>query len=155
MALATHLFVNTAILRLAELNCASCPVAQAKCRTAASHVSLHLDRARLGEWERADPIFGPLLGIIADVLMNILPCVPEVASNLQTTLEALRTLARCSPCIQRCLVATEQQQAQGSTPIPMDGEWIMDVDVPVPEEVQGHAYSGTSATQGTSGLSLS
>ncbi|KAJ7171360.1 hypothetical protein C8R46DRAFT_1190705 [Mycena filopes] len=112
MALATHLFVNTAILRLGELNCASCPVAQAKCRTAASHISLHLDRARLGEWERADPIFGPLLGIIADVLANILPYVPEVETNLQTTLEALRTLARCSPCIQQCLlVATQQQQA--------------------------------------------
>ncbi|KAJ7044265.1 hypothetical protein C8F04DRAFT_1228648 [Mycena alexandri] len=111
MSLITHVFANTAILRLGGPNCAICAVARSKCLTAANCVSTRLNEARLDEWNQADPILGPLLGIVADALMGILPHVPQAAPDLQTTLAALHTLSRWSPLIRQCLAATQQQYA--------------------------------------------
>ncbi|KAJ7711732.1 hypothetical protein B0H16DRAFT_1627433 [Mycena metata] len=99
MSLITHLFANTAILRLNGPHCAVCARARAKCLTAANCVTTRLNDAQLDEWNQADPILGPLLGTVADILMAILPHVPQAAPDLQAILAALHALSQWSPFI--------------------------------------------------------
>ncbi|KAJ7311004.1 hypothetical protein DFH08DRAFT_455474 [Mycena albidolilacea] len=92
ISLITHAFVN----------------AGSKCLIAASCVALRLADAHLTEWEIVDPILGPLLAAIADVLIVSLTHIPQASAHLQAMLSAMQTLARRSPLIQQYLTVTQQ-----------------------------------------------
>ncbi|KAF7350578.1 hypothetical protein MSAN_01617800 [Mycena sanguinolenta] len=119
LTLVTHAFVNVAIIRLYSPHTAFCAAARAKCLDAARCVSARLANARVAEWEMADPILGPLLATVVDILIanrhhN------EAAAAIQTTLSVMRVLARLSPIVQKHLAAIQLrnrnvQQRQGQS----------------------------------------
>ncbi|KAJ6493439.1 hypothetical protein C8R45DRAFT_928191 [Mycena sanguinolenta] len=96
VSLLTHAFVNVAIIRLYSPHTAFCATARAKCFNAARCVFDRLADARVTEWEMADPILGPLLATVADVLIANRTHHGQ-AEAIQTTLAAMRILARLSP----------------------------------------------------------
>ncbi|KAF8212683.1 hypothetical protein K438DRAFT_2167526 [Mycena galopus ATCC 62051] len=83
--------------------------ARSKCLFAARCVAVRLADAHLAEWENADPVFGPLLAAVADVLVVNIPHDPQATTDMQTTLSALRILARWSPLIQQYSAAVQQR----------------------------------------------
>ncbi|KAJ7358128.1 hypothetical protein DFH08DRAFT_439430, partial [Mycena albidolilacea] len=99
ISLLTHAFVNGAILCLHSPYINVYAEARSKCLTAASCVTVRLADARLAEWEIVDPILGPLLGAVADVLIASLTHVPQASADLQAILSAMQTLARRNPLI--------------------------------------------------------
>ncbi|KAJ7849242.1 hypothetical protein B0H14DRAFT_3669195 [Mycena olivaceomarginata] len=99
ISLVTHAFVNGAILCLHFPYINVYAEARSKCLTAASCVAARLADAHLTEWEMVDPIFGPLLAAVADVLIVNLTHVPQASTGLQAILSAMQTLARLSPLI--------------------------------------------------------
>ncbi|KAJ7794844.1 hypothetical protein B0H14DRAFT_3556197 [Mycena olivaceomarginata] len=109
ISLVTHAFVNGAILCLHSPYINVYAEARSKCLTAASCVAVRLADARLAEWEIVDPILGPLLAAVADVLIASLTHVPQASADLQAILSAMQTLARRSPLIQRYLTVTQHQ----------------------------------------------
>ncbi|KAJ7340632.1 hypothetical protein DFH08DRAFT_1012715 [Mycena albidolilacea] len=109
ISLVTHTFVNGAILCLHSPYINVYAEARSKCLTAASCVAVRLADARLAEWEIVDPILGPLLAAVADVLIASLTYVPQASADLQAILSAMQTLARRSPLIQRYLTVTQHQ----------------------------------------------
>ncbi|KAJ7773780.1 hypothetical protein B0H14DRAFT_3589009 [Mycena olivaceomarginata] len=96
ISLITHAFVNVAILRLHSPYINVHAEARSKCLIAASCVALRLADAHLTEWEIVDPILGPLLAAVADVLIASLTHVPQASTHLQAMLSAMQTLARRS-----------------------------------------------------------
>ncbi|KAJ7328366.1 hypothetical protein DFH08DRAFT_1084497 [Mycena albidolilacea] len=109
ISLVMHAFVNVAILCLHSPYINVYAEARSKCLTAASCVIVRLTHARLAEWEIVDPILGPLLAAVAEVLIASLTHVPQASADLQATLSAMQTLARRSPLIQRYLTVTQHQ----------------------------------------------
>ncbi|KAJ7814493.1 hypothetical protein B0H14DRAFT_3878681 [Mycena olivaceomarginata] len=109
ISLVTHAFINVAILCLHSPYINIYAEARSMCLTAASCVSVRLADARLAEWEIVDPILGPLLAAVADVLIASLTYVPQASADLQAILSAMQTLARRSPLIQRYLTVTQHQ----------------------------------------------
>ncbi|KAJ7881273.1 hypothetical protein B0H14DRAFT_3761816 [Mycena olivaceomarginata] len=109
ISLLTHAFVNGAILCLHSPYINVYAEARSKCLTAASCVTVRLADARLAEWEIVDPILGPLLGAVADVLVASFTHVPQASADLQAILSAMQTLARRNPLIQRCLTVIQHQ----------------------------------------------
>ncbi|KAJ7834882.1 hypothetical protein B0H14DRAFT_3461734 [Mycena olivaceomarginata] len=109
ISLVTHAFINVAILCLHSPYINVYAEARSMCLTAASCVSVRLADARLAEWEIVDPILGPLLAAVADVLIASLTYVPQASADLQAILSAMQTLARRSPLIQRYLTVTQHQ----------------------------------------------
>ncbi|KAJ7849255.1 hypothetical protein B0H14DRAFT_3669243 [Mycena olivaceomarginata] len=99
ISLVTHAFANGAILCLHSPYINAYAEARSKCLTAASCVAVRLADARLAEWEIVDPILGPLLAAVADVLIASLTHVPQASADLQVILSAMQTLARRSPLI--------------------------------------------------------
>ncbi|KAJ7358126.1 hypothetical protein DFH08DRAFT_1042969 [Mycena albidolilacea] len=97
--LLTHAFVNVAILCLHSPYINVYAEARSKCLTAASCITVRLADARLAEWEIVDPILGPLLAAVADMLIVSLTQVPQASADLQAILSAMQTLARRSPLI--------------------------------------------------------
>ncbi|KAJ7848228.1 hypothetical protein B0H14DRAFT_3673421 [Mycena olivaceomarginata] len=82
ISLVTHAFANGAIL------CLHSPYINAMRRLAPSASPLRaalprLADARLAEWEIVDPILGPLLAAVADVLIASLTHVPQASADLQ------------------------------------------------------------------------
>ncbi|KAJ7849231.1 hypothetical protein B0H14DRAFT_3138026 [Mycena olivaceomarginata] len=109
ISLVTHAFVNVAIIRLHAPYINVYAEARFKCLIAASCVVVRLADAPLAEWETVDPILGPLLAPVADVLIDSLTYVPQASTDLQAILSAMQTLARLSPLIQQYLAITQQQ----------------------------------------------
>ncbi|KAJ7358148.1 hypothetical protein DFH08DRAFT_1043004 [Mycena albidolilacea] len=109
ISLVTHAFVNGAILCLHSPYINVYAEARSKCLTAASCVVARLADAHLTEWEMVDPVLGPLLAAVADVLIANLTHVPQASTGLQAILSAMQTLARLSPLIQQYLTITQQQ----------------------------------------------
>ncbi|KAJ7358122.1 hypothetical protein DFH08DRAFT_1042966 [Mycena albidolilacea] len=108
ISLVTHAFVNGAILCLHSPYINVYAEARSKCLTAASCVAVRLANACLAEWEIIDPILGPLLSAIADVLIASLT-LPQASTDLQVILSAMQTLARRSPLVLRYLTVTQHQ----------------------------------------------
>ncbi|KAJ7358104.1 hypothetical protein DFH08DRAFT_1075350 [Mycena albidolilacea] len=109
ISLVTHAFVNVAILCLHSPYINVYAEARSKCLTTASCVAVRIADARLAKWEIVDPILGPLLAAVADVLIASLTHVPQASADLQVILSAMQTLARRSPLIQRYLTVTQHQ----------------------------------------------
>ncbi|KAJ7828742.1 hypothetical protein B0H14DRAFT_3718410 [Mycena olivaceomarginata] len=110
LSLVTHAFVNVAILRLHAPYIDLYTEARSKCLAAASCVAVRLADARLAEWEMTDPILGPLLAVVADVLIADLTHAGQKANtDLQTLLSTMQALARQSPLIQEYLTITQQR----------------------------------------------
>ncbi|KAJ7849250.1 hypothetical protein B0H14DRAFT_3669228, partial [Mycena olivaceomarginata] len=99
ISLVTHAFVNGAILCLHSPYINVYAEARSKCLTAASCVAARVVDAHLAEWETVDPILGPLLAAVADVLIASLTHAPQASADLQMILSAMQTLARGSPLI--------------------------------------------------------
>ncbi|KAJ7834863.1 hypothetical protein B0H14DRAFT_3461704 [Mycena olivaceomarginata] len=79
-SLVTLTFVNVAILCLHSPYINVYAETRSKCLSAASCVAAHLADAHLMEWEMVDPILGPLLPAVTDVLIANLAHVPQVST---------------------------------------------------------------------------
>ncbi|KAJ7691222.1 hypothetical protein B0H14DRAFT_3664854, partial [Mycena olivaceomarginata] len=90
ISLLTHAFVNVATLCLHSPYINVHAEARSKCLTAASCVTVRIADARLAEWEIVDPILGPLLGTVADVLIASLTHVSQASADLQVILSAMQ-----------------------------------------------------------------
>ncbi|KAJ6493442.1 hypothetical protein C8R45DRAFT_989790 [Mycena sanguinolenta] len=106
VSLVTHSFVNVAIIRLHSPHTAVHADARPKCLAAAYCVAARLADAPIAEWEMADPILGPLLAAVADVLIANLNHDASASMAMQTTLSAMQVLAPRTPLIQQHLAAT-------------------------------------------------
>ncbi|KAJ7214893.1 hypothetical protein GGX14DRAFT_609672 [Mycena pura] len=112
LCLVTHIFVNAALLQLHVLHNVASSTAHAKCLSASRRVAAILADTRLGDWEHADPVFGPLLAAFAEFLIAQLPLgTPSVRAYLRAILSALQTLAPRSTLIEKCHTATQQRYA--------------------------------------------
>ncbi|KAF7350560.1 Transcriptional activator protein acu-15 [Mycena sanguinolenta] len=109
VTLVTHAFVNVAIIRLYSPHATLWAAARAKCLDAARWVFIRLASARITEWEVADPILGPLLATVADVLIANRNHDGQATAAIQTTLSAMRVLARLSPLVQQYLAGIQQR----------------------------------------------
>ncbi|KAJ7214852.1 hypothetical protein GGX14DRAFT_609532 [Mycena pura] len=99
--LISHIFVYAAILQLHSAHSAASLVSHAKCLSATNGAATCLTDARLGDWEHADPILGPLLSAFAEFLIAQLSLSIQVGPPvvLGTILSALNTLAPRSALI--------------------------------------------------------
>ncbi|KAJ7263634.1 hypothetical protein B0H12DRAFT_1321609 [Mycena haematopus] len=109
VSLVTYAFINVAIIRLYSPHAGFCAGARSKCLIAAMCVATRLADARVAEWEMVDPILGPLLAAVADVLVVNLIHYPHATTAMQTTLSAMQVLAGRSPFIQQHLAATQER----------------------------------------------
>ncbi|KAJ7263640.1 hypothetical protein B0H12DRAFT_1103266 [Mycena haematopus] len=110
VSLVTYAFINVAIIRLYSPHTGSSGDARSKCLIAAMCVAARLVDARVAEWEMVDPVLGPLLARVTDVLCN-LTHGPHATTEIQTILSAMHVLARRSPLIQKSLAVTRQRYA--------------------------------------------
>ncbi|KAJ7607063.1 hypothetical protein B0H17DRAFT_1341768 [Mycena rosella] len=105
-ALVTHALVNVALIRLHGYG--------PNCLSAAGCVVAQLQNTHFSDWDRVDPILGPLLSAVADVYIAHLT-LPTADSNttlsadLNTVLSSLSALARGSALVQKCLVDSQQR----------------------------------------------
>ncbi|KAJ7263649.1 hypothetical protein B0H12DRAFT_1103285 [Mycena haematopus] len=124
VSLVTHAFVNVAIIRLYSLHTGSSADTRSKCLIAAMCVAERLADARVAEWEMADPILGPLLAAVADVLICNLTHDLQATTAMQTTLSAMQVLARRSPLIQQYLTVTPQRYGSAQRPLGLSIEHL-------------------------------
>ncbi|KAF7378168.1 Transcriptional activator protein acu-15 [Mycena sanguinolenta] len=109
VSLVTHLFVNVAIIRLYSGHTSIHAEARSKCLIAAYCVAARLANAHIAEWEMADPILGPLLAAVADILIANLDHDAPATMAMQTTLSAMQVLAGRSLLIQQYFTLTQQR----------------------------------------------
>ncbi|KAJ6528783.1 hypothetical protein DFH09DRAFT_1285462 [Mycena vulgaris] len=117
LTLIPYALVNAAIIRL------HAPHRQDAALAAANRVVARLNIAPFNinsEWDRADPILGPLLSTVADVYISHLSLpsadLNTILSGLTTVFSALSALARGSALIHHCLAEAQQRYSLVSFP---------------------------------------